>query len=1262
MNDNFMENLQTSSVSSYSNSAIIHVSNVLKEGITLMEALPKICNILYTDFPQPEKISVKIEFATHTFYSPSFRETNLFLAEEFYIHDEGLCRIMIYCHDNECFEKSFSEEKKTFSLIMSLLRSFYITPETNDFVDFGTERLKELSTINRVNRIFREKKPLRETFEQLCEIIPRAWQYPRHARLKIMYGNQPFTSERFSETGWSLRNDFKTNKGERGYIEIFYLKDLPKADVGSFLNEEVHLLRHLSDMLESYLNSIQEVSATSKTEIKQEEQPLFNTRSLLQRFLNSQNYGRDIFHDLMPFQVREVLLVANLYDAFCIESESPIASHILGDFYQFNLFNVPRITGVSTKEEAMEWLNSKHFDLVILMMSVNQTIQLDISRQIRSKFPYIPICLLLNNNGDIYRFEENVHKLDAIDEVYVWNGDSKIFFAMIKILEDRVNVENDTKLGLVRVVLLVEDSSRYYSRYLPLLYSGIMEQTQRILDEVGDHEMEKVLKLRARPKILHAKTYEDAIEIFYKYHDNLLCVISDVRFWKNGILDDQAGFSFVKQVRNINQDLPIIIQSSDKSNKKKAELLHAAFIDKNSETLLHDIEHFIVTYLGFGDFKFKNKKGEVIEVACNMMEFEDKLKKIPDDILLFHARRNHFSMWFMARGEVQLAKMLQLYNIEDFMTSNEVRKFILDSMVLYRSERHKGNVIKFEDAHLYDDRNIVSLYSGLFGGKGRGIAFINSLIYNIEFERFLPNINIRAPHSFVIGSNAFDKFLHINNLWDTINKVNDDKVLRQRFIAAKLPEDLRQRINKLVVLTDKPLAIRSSGLLEDSQMHPFAGIFETYLIPNNHPDYKIRAQQCEDAVKMVYASVFSKTARYYITSINYKIEEEKMAVVIQEVVGKEFGNYFYPHISGVAQSYNYYPIGHMTPEDGFAQLAVGLGCYIVGGEYGFRYCPKYPNTELYSLDDQMKISQQHFYAVDLSQRVLNMVEGETVGLQRLPIEIAEKHGNLNHIASTFSYENRQLFPGIDHAGIRLINFANIVKYNYIHLSKTIEIVLNLMQESMGCPVEIEFAVNLPENGEKASFYLLQIKPLIYNKSDYQVDLQKIDSDKILLYADKSLGNGIIDDLTDVIYVDINAFEKTETLHIAHEIECLNRKMIDENRKYVLIGPGRWGSRDRFIGIPVTWHQISNAKVIVETSMDGFPLEASFGSHFFHNVTSMNIGFFSVQHLSNEGFIQWDILNKQKIIKQTKYCKHIRFEKPFTVMMNGKQQIGVVVLD
>ena len=1241
------------------------IAVILREGKKNDETFAQIALFLPTIFEMPHEVSVRILYDTFVFESVDFQKSKIYLSEKFPVYDRSECAIFVYKKKlaNKPQERFSVQEKNTFSAVVRLIKQFYMPQQEPDEVDMSTEQLKELATINRLSRIFRDKKPLRETLEQICDLLPQAWQHPRHARAKITFGSRVFYSERFVETGRRLSEEFKTSDNRRGMIEIFYLKELPVVDAGPFLNQEIHLLRHVAKMLTSYLNGL-DLMEMKDIERKSADEYLsvFNSRQLLQRSLDNQNYGRDVFHDLMPFKVREILLIANLYDVFSIENEGRgTSSHILGGFYEFNTTDIPRITGVSTKEDAMEWLQTEHFDIVVTMMGVDKHFHIDISREIRKKFPYMPIYMLLNNSGELSRFEEEGDgKEDAINKVYVWNGDPKIFFAMIKNLEDRANAENDTKLGQVQVMLLVEDSPLYYSRYLPVLYSAVMEQTQLLLDKADSSSMEKALRLRARPKILHATNYEDAMDMYYKYRENLLCVISDVRFWKDGLLDEKAGFRLVEQIRKQNQYLPIIMQSSDGTNKHQAHQLHAAFIHKQSKTLIQDIKDFISSYLGFGDFVFRNKNGEVLHTAATMSEFEEILKNIPDSSLLYHARWNHFSLWFIARGEIQLARIIQPYRLEDFTEPDVMRNFLLDAIARHRNEQAKGKVIAFEDIGRYDTRNIASLYSGSFGGKGRGIAFINNVIYNIDLKRYIPDINIQTPRTFIIGANAFEDFLNENNLMVSYGKEWNDKTLRKTFMQAKLPDILRKRIKDLASIINKPLAVRSSGLFEDSLMSPFSGIFDTYLIPFNHPDIDERAKQCEDAVKMVYASVFARTARDYIRAVNYNMSDEQMAVVIQEAVGNQYGDVYYPHISGVAHSYNYYPVGRCNPEDGFSLLAVGLGSYVIGGERTFRFCPKFPNVEINSLDDQIRTSQNYFYAIDLQKHAVDLAEGENAALQKLDIDQAIQHGTMKHTASTFDYNNGRLMPGIDQQGITVVNFANVLKYNYIPLSKTITTLLGIFKEALGVPVEIEFAVDLnKDKDERASFYLLQIKPLITDVVDCDIDTAELHRDSLLLYADKGMGNGVIDDITDLIVVNPDTFDKTDTLSIAEEVELLNTQMVAENRNYVLIGPGRWGTRDRFIGIPVRWAQINNAKVIIETSLKGFPLDASYGSHFFHNITAANVGYYSVMNSSHESFINWDIIKNQNVIKKTTYCTHYRFPKPLTIKMDGKKRIGVI---
>lgn len=1131
------------------------------------------------------------------------------------------------------------------------------------------ERLKELSAINQTTQILREGKPVEETLQQLAMIFPAAWQYPEYTVVKIAFEGKIYHSVGFKETIWVQKQQFETISGKKGSIEIYYTREFVNEDEGPFLTEERQLIINLANMITGYLNSTEARAILRKTLHNKEvaeslpvekPAPVMASRQLLQKFLNKSNYDRDIYHDLMPFKVKEILLVANLYDAYSIEKEGRFSEHVLGEYHQLNLTSMPRITGVSSEEEIFAQLRSKHYDLIILMVGVEKMLPLRMSKRVKEEFPYIPVFLLLNNNKDLEFFKEQP-LIKYIDRIFVWNGESKVFFAMIKLIEDKINVENDTRIGLVRVILLVEDSPQYYSRYLPLLYSIVLEQTRRIIEDVSTDELFKVLRMRARPKLLLASNFEEARAVIDKYKDFLLSLITDVKYDRNGVADPNAGFELVKYARGLNMELPIIIQSHDMENANMAYELKTTFIDKNSETLVQDFKSFITHYLGFGNFIYRNTEGVQIAIARSLKEFESYLKVIPDESLIYHARKDHFSQWLMARGEIQVAKIINPAKVSDFENTEKLREYLIEVIQQFRNEQNRGKIIPFEETAILDESNVVSLSSGSLGGKGRGLAFINSLIYNYDFGKLLPNIHIRTPKTSIIGTDEFEYFIDRNKLQEKVIDGLDYDEVKNLFLQANLTETLIKRLRLLLKYIVNPIAVRSSGLFEDSLMQPFAGIFETYLLPNNHPDPNIRLKQAMDAIKLVYASVYSKVARGYIEAINYKIEEEKMAVIIQEVVGNRFENSFYPHISGVAQSYNYYPFSHMKPEEGFAVAALGLGKQVVEGEKAYRFSPKYPTTEINTPADQFKNSQVSFYAVDLAKEHLDLLEGDTAGLIKLDLDDAERHGTIRHLASVYDVENNRIVPGLTHAGPRIINFSNILKYNYIPLAATIEAVLDVVKEAMGAPVEIEYAVDLNRDSEmKASFYLLQIKPLIGSMEDYSFDQEKIDPEHVLMISEKGMGNGLINDITDVIYIDVAAFDKRKTLEMAEEIEALNDWMRKHNRKYLLIGPGRWGTRDRWIGIPVNWPQISAAKVIVETSLEGYPLDASSGSHFFHNVTSMNVGYFSVMQELQGSFIKWEILDKQELVQRTTYFNHVRFPKPIEIKMDGKKRMAAAI--
>lgn len=1131
------------------------------------------------------------------------------------------------------------------------------------------ERLKELAAINKTSSILKAGKAIDETLQQICLILPPAYQYPAFTSARISFAGKQYRSSNYKRTKWVQKQGFETIDGEKGEIEIFYLKEYPVRDEGPFLEEERHLIFNIANLISGYLNGIKGSRFINRPYLSQEvsdappedqDEPLITNRKLLQKFLNKSNVNRDVYHDLMPFKVKEILLIANLYDAYSIEKEGKFSEHVLGEYHQLNLTSVPRITGVSSAEEAFEQLNSRHFDLIILMVGADKNITLSLSERIKKTFPYVPVFLLLNNNSNIAFYEKKTRFSAYIDRTFVWNGDSRIFFSMIKLVEDIINVDNDTQVGMVRVILLVEDSPKYYSRYLPLLYQVVMEQTKRIIEDVSTDELYKVLRMRARPKILLASTYEGALQIINKYKDNLLCLISDVKFEKDGIENGNAGFELVEYVRSKIKNLPIIIQSSNLLNSKRSFELKTSFINKNSDSLLQDFQSFITYYLGFGNFIYRDKTGNQIGIARSLKEFENQLRTIPDESLIYHAKRDHFSLWLMARGEIQAAKILNPHKVADFRAPADLRKTLIEVIQNFRNEQNKGKIIPFDENAILDESNILSLSDGSLGGKGRGLAFINTLIYNFDFTQLVSDINIRTPKTAVIGTDEFEQFLERNYLRDYVISERNYENIKKKFMESNLSDTLIKRLKYILRKINKPIAVRSSGMFEDSMMQPFAGIFETYILPNTHETFYKRLDQLMNAIKMVYASVYSPIAKGYIEAVNYKIEEEKMAVIIQEVVGNTYGNYFYPHISGVAQSYNYYPFAHMKPEEGFAVAALGLGKYVVEGEKAYRFSPLYPATEINSPKDQFKNSQTKLFVVDLEKTEPDLMEGDTAGLSYIDIDEVEKHGNLKHCASVFDVDNNTFYPGINRPGPRLINFANILKYNYIPLAKTIEKILDVVKEAMGCPVEIEYAVDLNKDEQnKANFYLLQIKPMIGNASDYHIDVNRLKKEEMLIYAEKAMGNGHIKDIQDVIFVDKNTFDKSKTLEMVEEIETLNRKMIEQDKQYILIGPGRWGTRDQWIGIPVRWPQISNAKVIIETSLENFPLDASSGSHFFHNVTSMNVGYISVQHEQSGSFINWDKLYEQEVIEETKYIKHIRFKNAVHIRMDGKQQLSVI---
>lgn len=977
----------------------------------------------------------------------------------------------------------------------------------------------------------------------------------------------------------------------------------------------------------------------------------------LSQYYKNTKSNRDIFQELMAFKVKEILLVANLYDSYSVAREGEFFERIQGEYRQLNLYAAPRISNVGTSAEAMESLQHNMPDMVILMAGLDKKMPLELAQEIKQLYPELAILLLVNNNSDLNYFGDEGTKSKAIDRVFVWNGDSKVFLAMTKYVEDKKNVANDTVIGDVRIILLVEDSIRYYTRYLPILYSILMMQTQNVVEEHSVDDLHKILKMRGRPKILLAANYEEAERVVEQFGNNLLCVISDVAFEKNGEISTDAGYSLLQKVTD-EFPVPCLMQSSNLDNVEKANRLNVDFLWKHSDTLAHDLHLFLNERCGFGDFIFKTESGKKISKAANISEFAEKLKSLPEESLMYHAQRQGVSSWFMARSEINLAMSLKRHSLSQSTTPEELRKYILDAIFDNHLQKQRGRVIEFDKDFLTSSRLIVRLGNGSLGGKGRGMAFLSHFLENVEFDELLPDIDISIPKTAIIGVEEFDLFVEENEFYDELYSKQDSDKIKNDFAQGELSDGLKKKLKHYVSEIKNPLAIRSSGLFEDSMLQPFAGVYATYFLPNNDPNIEVRIAQLETAIKLVYASIFSSTAVNYFEATKYKIEEEKMGVIIQEMIGETHGQYFYPTLSGVAQSYNYYPFAYMQPEDGFSVAAVGMGEAVVGGEKSFRFCPRYPKLELLSLPDQVKDSQTHFYALDLEKELNLMTDDKGAAIVKLPIKKAEDTPSFRHCAQTFDIYNQRLSSDFTQRTPRIVNFANILKYEHVALAKSLSVLLDFFAQAMGSPVEIEYTMNLSK-GQKPTLHLLQLKPLIKQENDVEVDIQNIDKEKTILSLEGGMGNGHYTHIQDVIFMNLDKFDKTKTSEMAKEVAELNKKIQQEDREYILIGAGRWGTRDKFIGIPVFWSQIANARIIVEMGLKELPLEASLGSHFFHNVTSMNVGYFSAPYDSKTSQVNIDLLQQQEVINETTFFKHVRFEKNLNIKMDGKARAAVI---
>jgi len=977
------------------------------------------------------------------------------------------------------------------------------------------------------------------------------------------------------------------------------------------------------------------------------------------------------FHDLMPNRVREVLLVSSHYDAFTLEEDGRLSDRVVSEYSELNLSNAPRITHVSTGARAMRALAERRFDLVLTMVRIPDIDVSAFGRGVKQRFPNLPVVLLVLTEADLGEFPGGFDP-QAIDVVFWWTGNATILLAIIKLVEDRQNFVHDIETG-VRAILVVEDSVRYYSSFLTLLYVELMKQSESLAAE-GLNDLHRLGRMRARPKVLLARTYEEATALYLEFGTGIAAIISDVSFSHDGHEDPNAGYELVGEIRSIDPEVAILLQSADPGSDVKAAELGAAYASKKSPNLLGDIRQFVNEALGLGDFVFRMPDRSEVGRARHAFELEQQLATVPAESIQYHATHDHFSLWLTARCLFSIARKARLRKATDFGGPEAIRAFLIQSLAESRARRQEGVITDFSPAQAGAAVQFVRVGSGSIGGKARGLAFLGSVIARHKLADHFPGLSIRVPASVGVSTEEFERFVESHHLVSTDREAFSYSLAFERCMAGRLSDDLRQKLRSAVVTFKGPLAVRSSSILEDSQLRPFAGIYATYMIPNNHPDPEVRLDQVCDAVKAVFASTYSEDARAYLSRTPYSIEEEKMAVLIQEVVGQRHGDRFYPDIGGVAVSYNYYPVGHQRAEDGLAMVALGLGQTIVEGGMGVQFSPSDPSVlpQFGSARDYLQHTQRNFAALDLGTTDVDW-HSRTGKTRVYDLADAEADGTLALVGSVYSSDEDVLKDDLHQSGPRLVTFHNVLKWNAIPLAPALARLLAIVRQGMGCAVEIEFALDagdwgrsVPDGAQRRepTLYLLQVRPQATTLLEGLVDVEGHAVEDLVCSTRRSLGHGIIDGIRDIIQVKRTDLQATETPDVARQVGELNRRLAEQQRPYVLVGPGRWGSADPRLGIPVKWSQISGAKVIVEVPFDDRVVEPSQGAHFFHNVTSSRIGYLTLPSpgrlVGDDRSLDEEWLSAQRVEAETPEVRHIALDAPLHVVLDGRISRGVIL--
>lgn len=975
----------------------------------------------------------------------------------------------------------------------------------------------------------------------------------------------------------------------------------------------------------------------------------------------SQLYLRDTaFQDLMQRRIYNVLLIASPYDAFMMEEDGRIEEQLYFEYTSLNLSSPPRVAQASSYEDAHDLLRSKSFDLIIAMPGNDIGLTFREAKNIKSSYPDIPFIVLTPFSREVSRRLAN-EDFSGVDYVFSWLGNVDLLLAIIKLMEDKMNSDNDILEVGIQTILLVEDSVRFYSSVLPHLYKFLLKQSL-IFSTEALNEHEQMLRMRGRPKVILARTYEEAMTLYNKYKNEILGVITDVSFSRDGEKDKHAGIRLAKEIKEIDPYVPIIMESSETENAVYAKEMSISFLDKNSKKFPVDLGRIITDNFGFGDFVIRNPEtGEEVMRITDLKEFQDNLFKIPDESLLYHASRNDISRWLYSRAMFPIAEIIQAHRFREISEAAEVKKFFFNLIVKYRRMKNKGVVAIFKKNRFDYYSNFARIGQGSLGGKGRGLAFIDSIIKKYPICDNFDGVTVSIPRTVVLCTDIFDQFMEENNLYPiALSDAPDEEILRC-FINAKLPSQLKDDFLALFEVIDKPLAIRSSSLLEDSHYQPFAGIYSTYMVPRLDNKEEM-LHLLGDAIKSVYASVFYADSKAYMTATSNLIDQEKMAIIIQEVAGAEHDGYYYPSFAGVGRSLNYYPINDEMPEDGVAEIAVGLGKYIVDGGLALRFSPRHPDKVLQTstLDLALRDTQTQLYALDLKDVEGGFKVDDGFNIKKIRVQDAAKNGSLRYMLSTFDPYDQVIRDSEYGNGRRVVTFANVLQHKAFPLAEIVDFMLSEGEKEMRRPVEIEFAGCIDKHGEtKGNVYWLQIRPIVDRKEMLDEKIMHTSDSQLIMKTSSALGHGMMDGVTDVVYVKTQNFSSFNNPMVAREIEKLNKSYVEADKGYILIGPGRWGSSDPALGIPVKWAHISAARVIAETALPGYRIEPSQGTHFFQNLTSFGVGYFTIND-KNGDICDIEYLDSMPAVYESDHLRSVRFSRPLQIGINGKTGLGIIV--